>query len=320
MSQTFWTKPFLDLAQTVWSTPEERWIDDSPRQADIAMLEKEAADSKFDTAGYEIEDPLDLRFCTRGSTVNVRGGNPNTSVGGVLTSVLDGTRVENLRSEMLALWRSGSADLKVRELPGRTRLVFLGTDEQWSQIPWRLWSRILQAIGHPIGYLLFYAHPKKREYPDRVGKVGNTIEAEHINAGYSFICQQHTVVIYRFEEATRVLVHELLHTACFDSELPVEHLEASTEAWAEVFLCALLSKGKAPTFMKLWRKQCAWITAQTTHLKTEWSIQGPADYCWRYLIGRHEVLKAKGYMLEGPAFPAVPGLRFTTPEWDLYCN
>ena len=62
------------------------------------------------TAGYEIEDPLDLRFCTRGSTVNVRGGNPDTflsearkglppehssggsSVGGVLTSVLDGTQ------------------------------------------------------------------------------------------------------------------------------------------------------------------------------------------------------------------------------------
>jgi len=49
------------------------------------------------TARYEIEDPLDLRFCTRGSTVNVRGGNPDTSVGGLaqqLTSVLDGTIVE----------------------------------------------------------------------------------------------------------------------------------------------------------------------------------------------------------------------------------
>ena len=278
MSQTFWTKPFLDLADSVWAKPEERWIDDSPTKADIAMLEKEAADSKFDN------------------------------------------QVENLRSEMLAKWRSGSADLKVRELPGITRLVFLGTEDQWSQIPWTLWSRILQAIGHPIGYLLFYAHPKKREYPDRVGntdKDTKTIEAEHINAGYSFICQQHTVVIYRFEEATRVLVHELLHTACFDSDLSVEHLEASTEAWAEVFLCALLSKGKAPTFMKLWRLQCAWITAQTLHLKTKWSIQGPADYCWRYLIGRHEVLKTKGFMLEGSAFIGIPGLRFTTPEWDL---
>ena len=286
MAQTFWTKPFLDLAQTVWAKPKERWIDDSPTQADIAMLEKEAADSKFDT------------------------------------------RVENLRSEILAEWRSGSVDMKVRELPGRTRLVFLGTDEQWSQIPWTLWSRILQAIGHPIGYILFYAHPKKREYPDKVGnadRVGNadkpkTIEAEHINAGYSFICQQHTVVIYRFEEATRVLVHELLHTACFDNELPVEHLEASTEAWAEVFLCAILSKGKAPTFMKLWRKQCAWIEAQTIYLRTEWNIKGPADYCWRYLIGRHEVLKAKGFMVEGAPFIGAPGLRFTTPEWDLYSN
>ena len=46
------------------------------------------------TAGYEIEDPSfakHMRFCTRGSTVNVRGGNLDTSVGGVLTSVLDGT-------------------------------------------------------------------------------------------------------------------------------------------------------------------------------------------------------------------------------------
>ena len=45
------------------------------------------------TAGYEIEDPSDLRFCCaalRGSTGNVSGGNLDTSVGGVLTSVLDG--------------------------------------------------------------------------------------------------------------------------------------------------------------------------------------------------------------------------------------
>lgn len=270
----FWTKPFLDLAQTVWAKPEEHWIDDSPVEADISMLEKEAVDSKFD----EDDD-------------------------------------KNLRSEMLAIWRKGEADLKVRELPGRCRLVFLGTDAQWSQIPWTLWSRILQAIGHPIGYLLFYAHPKKREYPDK--DIDTTIKAEHINAGYSFLCQQHTVVIYRFEEATRVLVHELLHTACFDKDLSVEDLEASTEAWAEVLLCALLSKGASRVFMNLWRKQCAWIEAQTKHLKTEWGIQGPDDYCWRYLIGRHEVLKAKGFMLRSEPFVGVPTLQFTTPDWNL---
>ena len=53
------------------------------------------------TAGYEIEDPLDLRFCTRGSTVNVRGGNPDTSVGGVLTSVLDGMITHSFGNELL---------------------------------------------------------------------------------------------------------------------------------------------------------------------------------------------------------------------------
>ena len=52
------------------------------------------------TAGYEIEDPSfakHMRFCTRGSTVNVRGGNPDTSVGGVLTSVLDGIGINTAR-------------------------------------------------------------------------------------------------------------------------------------------------------------------------------------------------------------------------------
>ena len=269
---TFWTVPFLDLANHVWSMPEEQWIDDSPVHADIAMLEKEASDTQFDTA------------C-------------------------------NLRSEMIAAWKKGDADLHIKELPGRTRLVFLGTEAQWSQIPWALWARILQAIGHPIGYILFYAHHKLREYP---ASNSSPIEPQHVNAGYTTLCEQDTLVIYRFEEATRVLVHELLHTACFDKDLPVEDLEASTEAWAELFLCAMLSKGKKNAFLRLWRLQCAWIEAQTVHLKTVWNIKGRADYCWRYLIGRHEVLKAKGFMLPSvKGSTGTVGLRFTTPEWEL---
>ena len=46
----------------------------------------------IDSARCQIEDPSDLRFGTRGSTVNVRGANPDTPVGGVLTSALDGTK------------------------------------------------------------------------------------------------------------------------------------------------------------------------------------------------------------------------------------
>lgn len=219
----------------------------------------------------------------------------------------------NLRGEMVAKWRNGEALLRVKELPGRTRVVFLGTDLQWSQIPWALWARIFQAIGHPVGHVLFYAHPLLREFPEK----GESIKAKNINAGYSFICQQKMVVIYRFEEATRVLLHELLHTACFDKGLPVEDLEANTEAWTEVFLCAILSKGGVKQFNHLWKQQCAWIEAQTRHLQEVWGIEGPHDYVWRYTIGRHKVLLKKGFMKTN----SVPinisiGLRFTTPEWD----
>lgn len=223
-------------------------------------------------------------------------------------SAIDGT---NLRAQMVSKWRKNEATLRVKELPGRTRLVFLGTDQQWSQIPWALWARIFQAI-HPVGHVLFYAHPLKREFPKQ-----GPIQANNINAGYSFICQQKIVVIYRFEEATRVLLHELLHTACFDKGLPVEDLEANTEAWTEVFLCAILSKGVAKRFAKLWKQQCAWIEAQTRYLQDAWSVRGPSDYAWRYTVGRHEVLVKKGFMVTGGTVAVPIGLRFTTPEWNI---
>lgn len=222
----------------------------------------------------------------------------------------------NLRGEMIRAWERGEAELHVRELPGRTRLVFLGTRGQLDEIPWLLWTRIFQAIGHPIGYTLLYANSKKREFP---GSADEAIAAKHMNAGYSFICQKHTVVVYRFEEATRVLLHELLHTACFDSELPVEALEANTEAWTEVFLCALLSKGRSGIFTRMWRQQIAWILAQTKYLRDRWRVNTPADYAWRYTVGRHQVLAEKGFIMSARALPAVTGLslRFTTPAWGV---
>jgi hypothetical protein len=222
----------------------------------------------------------------------------------------------NLRSDMVSMWQRGEVEIRVRELPGRTRVVFLGTDEQWSKIPWDLWSRIFQAIGHPVGYTLFYAHPKKREFP---ALVTEPIKSLHMNAGYSYICQQQIVVVYRFEEATRVLLHELLHTACFDSGMAVEDLEANTEAWTEVFLCAILSKGSPGTFTQLWNKQISWINAQTAYLYDTYNVRSPADYVWRYTIGRHRVLLDKGYI--NPSNKAMTtaelSLRFTTPEWPI---
>jgi len=216
----------------------------------------------------------------------------------------------NLRADMIERWKAGLVKLHVRELPGRTRVVFLGTDEQWQEIPWALWARIMQAIDHPVGYILFYGHPSKREFPDVHQKIGPS----NINGGYSYLCQQTHVVVYRFEEATRVLLHELLHTACFDKEKDTVNLEASTEAWTEILLCSILSKGSKVKFNKLWTKQCGWIRAQSERLRADHGVNGPQDYAWRYTLGREKVLEEMGFMVKGNA--DVVSLRFTTPEFE----
>ena len=221
----------------------------------------------------------------------------------------------NFRADMVAKWKAGDAGvkIKIKELPGRTRVVFLGTEEQWSQIPWATWARIFQLVEHPIGHVLFYADPRIREDPAE----GSPTQKE-INGGYSYICSQELVVIYRFEEATRVLLHELLHTLCFDSEKGVEHLEAHTEAWTELFLCALLSKGSSTKFNKLWRQQVHWMVEQAKSLSVESEVNTPADYAWRYMKGKMELLEGMGFLRGYTAGTAQPttSLRFTTPEWD----
>jgi hypothetical protein len=223
----------------------------------------------------------------------------------------------NFRADMVAKWKAGNAGvmLKVKELPGRTRVVFLGTEEQWSQSPWATWARIFQAVSHPIGHVLFYADPRIRKDPADKGPPTQ----KEVNGGYSYICKQELVVIYRFEEATRVLLHELLHTLCFDSEKGVEDLEANTEAWTELFLCALLSKGSSAKFNKLWRQQVHWMVEQAKSLSLEGQVNTPVDYAWRYMKGKMEVLEEKGFLrgyTAGSPQPPTQSLRFTTPEWD----
>jgi hypothetical protein len=223
----------------------------------------------------------------------------------------------NFRADMVAKWREqdSKVNLKVRELPGRTRVVFLGTDEQWSQIPWAFWSRIFQAIEHPIGHTLIYADPRPRVDP----RESRELKAYDINGGFSYLGHQEVVVLYRFEEVTRVLFHELLHTVGFDGEKGVEDLEAHTEAWTELFMCALLSKGKGLRFSQLWSKQVDWMMEQAESLRAERDVNTPADYAWRYMLGKVEVLRSAGFLrgyIHRLNHEPTKSLRFTTPEWD----
>ena len=221
----------------------------------------------------------------------------------------------NFRKEVIEMWKRKEMDLYVRELPGMTRVLFIGTSEQYHSVPWEFWSRIYQAIGYPIGYTLFYAHPSVRSLPSNK----TIIQARDINGGYSYLCDHRKVVIYRFEECTRVLLHELLHTACFDKDKLTEDLESNTEAWTEVFLCALLSKGTKRTFIKLWSEQLNWIQRQYDVLERMYSVHSRNDYAWRYITGKYDVLVQKGFILPSTTLDStVLSLRFTTPSWDTY--
>jgi hypothetical protein len=275
MPRAFWIQPFLNMASSVWSMPEEEWIDDYPNKGDIEMLANHAR----------------------------------------LTSTID---QGNFRSEMYQKWKAkdASVELMVRTLTTRARVVFLGTREQWSNIPWKFWARVFQSIGHPIERVLFYADPSMRSDPPP----NEALTAKAINGGYTYMGSKEVIVIYRYEEATRVLLHELLHTAGFDAEKSVELLEAHTEAWTELFLCALLSRGKYTVFHRLWKAQVDWMTEQTESLKVSHNINTPADYAWRYMLGKKDVLENAGFLeyFKGKGGQPTPSLRFTTPLWDTY--
>ena len=220
----------------------------------------------------------------------------------------------NFRKEVFDAWKANEVDLFVKELPGRTRVVILGTAEQVAGLDWLLWSRIFQAIEHPIGHILLYANTKSREFPTD----SREMQAMHVNGGFTYICKQDVIVIYRYEEATRVLLHELLHTACLDTEKGVEDLEAYTEAWAELFYCALKSRGNKRNFMNLWKEQVSWIQAQCEHIARHFNVHSKADYAWRYITGKKNVLVDLGFF-EGIVISPVTNLspRFTNPKIDL---
>jgi hypothetical protein len=130
---------------------------------------------------------------------------------------------------------------------------------------------------------------------------------------------QEVVVIYRYEELTRVLLHELLHTAGFDGEKGVEDLEAYTEAWTELFMCALLSRGHVNKFTKLWTEQVNWMVEQAESLAVEYNVNNHLDYAWRYMKGKMKILENLGFLrgfIQKRVQKPTTSLRFTTPSWD----
>jgi hypothetical protein len=114
-----------------------------------------------------------------------------------------------------------------------------------------------------------------------------------VNGGYSYPCRPDTIVVYRLEEATRVLVHEILHAACLDPPTDILELrEANVETWAELFMVALCSGGDYAKCLELWTIQSQWIVDQNNIMRKRFNVKEPKDFAWRYTVGREDVLRS----------------------------
>ena len=188
-----------------------------------------------------------------------------------------------------------------------------------ARIPLDDWGLIFKWFGKPSDgekwMVYWFASHVKREFPEK----GVPMGPEHVNGGYTTRCSSSGIFIYRVEEATRVLIHELFHAACLDPDpatTPVPILEATTETWAELLLIAFRSGGSHAKAAKLWSAQRAWIHKTNHRATTEHSVRNRSDYAWRYLNGRTDVYAKLGFYLGEGKMGRGNSSRFTTPILD----
>ena len=176
--------------------------------------------------------------------------------------------------------------------------------DQVEQMPWDLWGRILRMYyeGKPFK-VFFLADKNLRIFPKR------KITPEHINGGYTYRCNTETILIFRAEDATRVLIHELQHSCCLDNhENGVDLVEAETEAWAELLYIAILSEGKN---IDMLQKQSEWIIKQNEKVKKY--ISYPMEFPWRYTVGKEDVWRRWNILQDSKSNMVVNSLRLTYP-------
>lgn len=194
------------------------------------------------------------------------------------------------------------------------------TMEQMAELPWDLWGRIFRLFSEPWRRpfkVFFLASQSLREFPPD----DEPITPENINGGYTYRCDPETIVIYRAEDATRVLIHELQHSCCLDKpENGIDIVEAETEAWAEIFYVAIISQGKKYMFKDLLQRQSEWMIKQNRKVKKHMSNPNSMEFPWRYTIGKEEVWERWGILRKDEMKPTIlvgNSLRLTYPPNDI---
>jgi hypothetical protein len=187
------------------------------------------------------------------------------------------------------------------------------------EIPLADWGRIFQWFGKSASggpwVVYWFGSPVKRLFPN----AGEELGPGHVNGGYTMPCSTKGIFIYRLEEATRVLIHELMHAACLDP--PSSHIperESHVETWAEILLIAFRSKGSLKEAHRLWKMQADWVVSTNKRATEKHEVNDDTDYAWRYLNGRRVVYEGLGFAL--PVAPkskkSALSTRFTHPTLE----
>lgn len=177
----------------------------------------------------------------------------------------------------------------------------------------RIWGRILQWYGNRFCRIFWFPSPSPRRMPSN----GEALNPGHVNGGYTIPCDTKQIVIYRKEDAERVLFHELSHSSCLDDmNEAIEMREARTEFWAEMWLAAFFSKGSLAQAKRLWKHQAQWIVNQDAILRMMYHVNGPQHYVWRYTIGREVIANQLRIPLPSPSLTKSRSLRLGAPIFD----
>lgn len=182
-------------------------------------------------------------------------------------------------------------------------------------IPTELWGRIFQWFGPPAAGKKWLIYWFGAEVPRKFPEAGQPLGPAHLNGGYTMPCSASGVFIYRFEEATRVLIHELMHAACMDPpNASIPWREATIETWAELVMIALLSKGEKGAARRLWALQSQWVSDTNWRSTHSHHVQHESHYGWRYMNGRAIIYMRLGCALPPYSGHAPTSSRFTHPE------
>lgn len=215
-----------------------------------------------------------------------------------------------LRKRMWDQVENGTATV-VCKACSLAKVVYIQDHRKKIEPPWDLWSRIFQWLGvTPERWSVYwFPSPIKRVLP----LPGEPVGPSHVNGGYTFPCSKNAIVVYRLEEATRVLLHELLHGACLDPKGAIEWREATIETWAELYLIALCAEQSHAKLNELWSIQSQWIADQNHQLRSKYSVLVPDHYAWRYTLGRESILLNMRIELPEPNTKKSMSSRLTSP-------